>query len=1332
MTTSTIRQQLTSSAPPPSQAVGPSPRDVQRDALRDLVALATESAATEARIEEQYRSATEGATKELNSARATITNHFAGLVESARQKDVERRGEIESRYGANVEEAQHAHEQARRKIDREHNPIERKTRQQLEHAVWLADSVLEVAQNQIREENKKIREALKSHAESLAEIELAGLKLLNTYGQEPPRDELTEPIQVPVTDDLSADMEREREAAQALLSRLGSLVLPRMFVGSLPWVTLFLLCIVAGGVGEAVKGLNAIHFDSIAIAAGGTLVVSVVIGLLLSVVGKRHVREAYQPLRVSLAVGRKLSQEHAIRAAKRQELRNLEANRKRDAEVQRLNEKAAPVFAALDKRRSDAVEAADTEARNNLQSLQDARGLSLQRADEDLATELESLRRGEQADLDAAQKSFDDQTRDSRRTYDQGRIALERRLRDGLASIQAPTGDKGNDKAGGNGQTTIRDWTDAAWGSWTPPTKFPALVRFGQMRVDLRQIADNSKGHGKATLELPAPFIVPAPLAFPRGASLLVQHDRTGRVGAMRILQTVMTRLLTNLPAGRARFTILDPVGLGQNFAGFMHLADHDEALVGTRIWTETDQIEQRLADMTEHMETVIQKYLRNEFATIDEYNAQAGELAEPYRFLVVADFPTGFQGDSFRRLASIAATGARCGVYVLVARDTRAPLPSEAQLDDLEANCVNLVQQGDGFVWKDDVFGQFPLQLDVPAPELVLTGLLDKVGRGAKESKRVEVSFDTIAPETREFWTGSTRDELQVPIGRMGATRLQTLRLGKGVAQHVLIAGKTGSGKSTLLHALVTNLAMWYSPDEIELYLIDFKKGVEFKAYATQNLPHARAIAVESDREFGVSVLTRLDAELSRRGELFRKAGVQDLASYRRTPDALIMPRTLLIIDEFQEFFSEDDKLAQDANLLLDRLVRQGRAFGIHVLLGSQTIGGSSGLARSTIGQMAVRVALQTSEADSQLILGDNNSAARLLSRPGEAIYNDAGGLVEANSPFQVAWLPDEKREKYLDAVSKLADAHGSRLRHEPPIVFEGNAPADVRKNAQLAMKLQGPRATKIPAAASAWIGEPVAIKDPTAITFRRQSGASVLLVGQQEEQAMAVMLSSILSLATQYPPGGAIFHVFDGTPADSFLAGTFQNMQAAIPHEIKLAEWRAVPDVLNELDEEVQRRQSGDPAGSPEIFVFIYGLQRYRILRKSEDEFSFSMSSSDEPKKANPSKQFTDLLREGPGLGIHVVTWVDTVASLERTLDRTAMREFDNRILFQMSSNDSSTLIDSPAANKLGFFRALSYSEEQGVMEKFRPYALPSAEWLQSVSAALGGKTEAPVASS
>src|SRR5205085_9637550 len=140
------------------------------------------------------------------------------------------------------------------------------------------------------------------------------------------------------------------------------------------------------------------------------------------------------------------------------------------------------------------------------------------------------------------------------------------------------------------------------------------------------------------------------------------------------------------------------------------------------------------------------------------------------------------------------------------------------------------------------------------------------------------------------------------------------------GTAQHVLVAGKTGSGKSTLMHALITNLSLIYSPDEVELYLIDFKKGVEFKTYAAEELPHARVVAIESEREFGLSVLQRLDAELRLRGEKFRDAGAQDLRNYRQANSGQVLPRILLIVDEFQEFFVEDDKLAQDAALLLDR----------------------------------------------------------------------------------------------------------------------------------------------------------------------------------------------------------------------------------------------------------------------------------------------------------------------------------------------------------------------------------------------------------------------------
>ncbi len=190
-------------------------------------------------------------------------------------------------------------------------------------------------------------------------------------------------------------------------------------------------------------------------------------------------------------------------------------------------------------------------------------------------------------------------------------------------------------------------------------------------------------------------------------------------------------------------------------------------------------------------------------------------------------------------------------------------------------------------------------------------------------------------------------------------------------------------------------------------------------------------------------------------------------------------MPRILLVIDEFQEFFVEDDKIAQEVSLLLDRLVRQGRAFGMHVFLGSQTLGGSYSLPRATLGQMAVRIALQCSEADAHLILSEDNTAARLLTRPGEAIYNDANGMIEGNNLFQVVWLSDERREKYLERIQEMC-----RERHihkPPPIVFEGNLPAEVSKNPLLNHLLEATEWAEPPKADSAWLGDAIAIKDPT-----------------------------------------------------------------------------------------------------------------------------------------------------------------------------------------------------------------------------------------------------------
>jgi len=1327
---------------PPEQA--PPPADVGREsrraALKDLVSLASHAADTEAAVEREREAARAAEEKRAKGVTAELSERHRAQAEQVKQLHADRVAAADEKLAAVARDLDEVLVNLRRQINHEVESVEKSVKQQYEQAAWLAESVHDAAQFQVRQKFGQTSTAIENELNRLTDLEHGAARRMGLYKLDVPELDADAAAAVKSKEITDPDAEAAAAAADAdrYLASLGRLFVPRLLIGTRPVLLGLALCIAAAVAAQASQGTERLAVVPVSVALVAALAVSFAGAYALRVVAASQAKAVYLPLLASLTLARRANARRQENAALERERDAGAASDKYRRELHAARETFAPVLRQANDRRNTQLQDARADHLAKRGAAEAARDATVREADQWQKSALVELRHGHEKGTAESHQRHAQALAEIERRYAERRAALEGEWAAKTAAHRAALAEEGT----AEGQPDA-DWNHASWRSWHPPRAFVTAIRFGELRVDIRQIAERVP----QTLPVPAPFSLPALLKFPRHASLMIHHDLASRPQAIATLQMTMARLLTSLPAGRVRFTLIDPVGLGQSFAGFMHLADHDEALVGGRIWTEAEQVDQRLADLTEHMETVIQKYLRNEYETIDDYNAQAGELAEPYRFLVIADLPTNFSADSLRRLASIASTGARCGVYTLIGRDVRQPIPSGGRLDELEAHSINLVTTPDGVRWRDDVLGQFPLQLDSPPGEERLTEILETVGRTAREAKRVEVPFETILPRDGQTWGESAADDLHVPIGRAGATRLQTLRLGKGVAQHALIAGKTGSGKSTLLNGIITNVAAWYAPDEVELYLIDFKKGVEFKAYAAHELPHARAIAVESDREFGLSVLQRLDAELARRGELFRKAGVQDLPSYRRAvkkwavdsgqwavsnsdtgrssstdhrplPTAHSLPRILLIIDEFQEFFSEDDRVSQDASLLLDRLVRQGRAFGVHVLLGSQTIGGSSGLARSTIGQMAVRIALQTSEADSQLILGDNNSAARLLSRPGEAIYNDAGGLVEANSPFQVAWLSDEKRDEVLSAVRARADGAG---RREPAAVFEGNATADVAKNAKLATVLASPGVPH-PQSPKAWLGDPVAIKEPTAVTLRRQSGANVLVIGQQEETAAAMTAAAMVSLSAQHAAGTATFYLLDGTPAGSAVSGVLPRVAAALRHPVKAIEYRSAGDAMGELADELRRRLEDERPDYPAIFVVVYGLQRYRALRKSEESFSFSTEGGDE-KKVAPDKLFTEVLRDGPAVGMHVIAWIDTAVSIDRTLDRTAMREFDYRVLMQMSASDSSNLIDSPAANKLGYYRAIAFSEEQGVTEKFRPYGLPTEGWLAEVGAKLRG---------
>jgi hypothetical protein len=195
----------------------------------------------------------------------------------------------------------------------------------------------------------------------------------------------------------------------------------------------------------------------------------------------------------------------------------------------------------------------------------------------------------------------------------------------------------------------------------------------------------------------------------------------------------------------------------------------------------------------------------------------------------------------------------------------------------------------------------------------------------------------------------------------------------------------------------------------------------------------------------------------------------------------------------------------------------------------------------------------------------------------------------------------------------------------------------------------------------------------------------------------------------------------VLDGTRPESPEAGTWERIVAAVPGDIRVGGLRETARYINEIATELARRESANEEEAAPIYLVIFNGGRFRELRRGEDDFSFS---SDRDKPPSPDKQWAEILRNGPAWGVHTLLWCDTYNNVSRMLDRMALREFEMRIAFQMSAADSASFLDNPAATKLRQHRGLLASEDLGTLEKFRPYGVPTDEWLKTVNRAIASR--------
>lgn len=810
-------------------------------------------------------------------------------------------------------------------------------------------------------------------------------------------------------------------------------------------------------------------------------------------------------------------------------------------------------------------------------------------------------------------------------------------------------------------------------------------------------------------------LIIPLCVAFDGAVNYLFSYDGNASDIIRTLANGIAIRLLMMMQLGKVKFTFYDPVALGSTFMDFLSLVNIDDRsaeLINGKIWTSSEDIEDRLHRLAEHISGVTQRCLRGQFANIYEYNKDAGYNAEPYQVIVIMDYPASLSDEALRLIEQIAQSGSKCGVFILLfaSKNQRIQLKnySVTLADSLESYFPAMAFESETGTFsavlsdRDYRFDWHPAKT---IGETQKERIFDTLKAGIKSMQKVVIGIDRLkSAETSD----STENGIRVPIGISGVNSVQYLTFGSGSCHHALIAGIAGMGKSSLLHTIIMQCLKQYSPEELNIYLVDFKRGVEFKIYADYRIPQFKVISAESEREFGYNVLKSIDREQKIRADIFKNFGgagrIERINEFRKNGGK--MPRILLIMDEFHELFTEDDEISRQSAVLMERIVRQGRAFGIHLILSSQSYANVKGLDKAVYDQMAVRMVMKCSADDADMLLENGSGMVDLISAEdtGKVIYNSESGSKAACNMFRAAYIrPEEHRNLLQEITEKYAGYPDGHTR----VLLSGVEDNVFSKFNRFALPDYEDDNRQI------IVGESLDMVGIMNISFTRTARSNLLMIGDNTDKARNLFFFAVLSFCIdnwlkngKQPPKKPAVKLFNFKPLnDDYFVDTLAAAAELLPRYIEYIDCSSLEEITSAVTD--LYNTSGDE-NEPDSYAVVFGYQRAEAL-KSTAKLSVDGQS------ISLSEMFLEIMRNGSEKGVHTIMWQDKLNTIaDNYADIVSL--FNMRIAFEMSKEALIAFVmeentEAFDENSAIYFNSLFDNR------KFRVYQSPRMDWIKSV---------------
>lgn len=759
------------------------------------------------------------------------------------------------------------------------------------------------------------------------------------------------------------------------------------------------------------------------------------------------------------------------------------------------------------------------------------------------------------------------------------------------------------------------------------------------------------------------------------GQNFVINYSNKSANKAEARLNQLVVDMLLSLPSRSINIHFVDLAFSAQ--ASFL-TRNLDEKIYGKLISSSNDW-NHLMDSLREKMAKALEEY-----GDVAKYNDSKNRVVVPYDVVVINDYQKCV--NEMSDLDALFENGHKGGIYFILMNNLDCK--SDRDIDSLMAlkDFYQVLEAENFGNYSKDAFIRCTPILDNP---ILAKACFNYINESAELPQVAVASVDYDKILSKGFET--IGKAMVIPVGSSENGELVDFTIDTVSHIHCFIIGQSGTGKSVFLHDVIIGAMAKYSPDELELYLMDFKiGGVEFNRY--RNEKHVKALLVDnSDIQITLEILRDISNKMRERGKQLRASGVSNIVEYNQVNPTKKMPRIVFIADECHVMFptmnSKDTKLYREISEILQKIAKEGRSQGVHLVLATQTIAQAE-ISSEILNNISDFYLLKCSPSDSErLVRGSVDTTSGL--KTGQVLHHD----IDHDVVFKSTYLPTSQT---LEIIKKINDK--TKASKNEQFYFVGSQIFEIDDEVKNLLIEKGDAIS---------FGRSIDTKmEPVVIPLRNEYADNVMLFGiNDEEQVSRTTMASIKSLRISNK--NIKIKVINCLSAEqrntTKMLNDWENKG-----EIELLNPQNCGGELVNIANSIMERTA-----EPTV-LYILGQERFRELRMdmeiaftkptvAADDFGFdsSMFTAGDSGSMNFNsyqKAIEYILKNGAEVGVHVILQIDKPKQLLFS-DYMSAKDFFNMFhhLIMLKSDEN-------AVNSLGMSDDLKLENLSSDIERLR----------------------------